>query len=280
MARLAPVLSAATLLFALPIDAWANHIAGATYNGTSAGGAVSFTVTPDGAGISSFSIEGPVPNNCGSVSNFQKNYTQPLPITNHMFSDNSSTFVLNGTFPGAQSASGTYRIKTTIYGPGGGTCDTGDVAWNATTTASPPQPEPEPEPEPEPPGGPEPEPEPEPEPGDTTAPDVTLSGKKTQELGKFVVVGVACREGCLATATGFVDVPRTGVAKRLKLRGAAAFIAAGEKEKLKLRVRRKVRRAIRRALRRGATVKAKVRVAAVDAAGNRTVEKRTIKLKL
>ena len=280
MARLAPVLLAAAL-FAVPIDASANHIAGATYNGTSAGGAVSFTVTPDGAGISSFSIDGPVPNNCGSVSNFQKNYTTPLPITNHTFSDNSSTFVLNGSFPGTQSASGTYRIKTTIYGPGGGTCDTGDVAWNASTTASPP-PNPEPEPEPEPPGGPEPEPEPEPEPGpgDTTAPDLTLSGKKTQELGKSVVVAAGCREACLASATGFVDVPRTGVAKRLKLRGAAATIAAGEKEKLKLRVPRKVRRAIRRALRRGATVKAKVRVVAVDAAGNRTVEKRTIKLKL
>jgi hypothetical protein len=270
MARLAPVLLAAALLFAVPIDASANHIAGATYNGTSAGGAVSFMVTPDGAGISSFSIEGPIPNNCGSVSNFQKNYTQPLPITNHTFSDNSSTFVLNGSFPGTQTASGTYRIKTTIYGPGGSTtCDTGDVAWNASTTASPP-PDPEPEPEPE----------PEPGPGGTTAPDVTLSGPKTQELGKSVVVAVGCREACFASATGFVDVPRTGVAKRLKLRGAAATIAARDREKLKLRVPRKVRRAIRRALRRGATVTAKVRVVAVDGAGNRTVEKRTIKLKL
>jgi len=106
-----------------------------------------------------FSIEGPIPNSCGSVSNFQKSYTQPLPITNHTFTDNSSTFTPSGSFPGTQSASGTYRIKTTIYTPSPVTCDTGEMAWNATTTAMPPAPEPQPEPQPE----PEPEPQPEPE---------------------------------------------------------------------------------------------------------------------
>ena len=57
------VASVVPLLFALLLwtasPAAAHHIAGATYDGTHAqGGTVSFTVTPDGTGISSVTVNG------------------------------------------------------------------------------------------------------------------------------------------------------------------------------------------------------------------------------
>src|ERR687895_481728 len=46
----------------LASPAAANHIAGATYNGTVQGGtAMSFTVSADGSGITSFNAGGPLP---------------------------------------------------------------------------------------------------------------------------------------------------------------------------------------------------------------------------
>src|SRR5919108_5020047 len=124
MSRLAfwLVQSATVLAIAAP-DALANHIAGATYNGTEAQGgtAVTLTVSSDGAGVSSFSVAGPVQGNFCSFSNFSTTYGVPLPITNHTFSDTTAPFYLSGGFPGVQSASGTFRISS-------GGCSTGDIS--------------------------------------------------------------------------------------------------------------------------------------------------------
>jgi len=301
MVRLAAVPLTAALFFACAIEAPANHIAGATYNGTWGNSdpflypdrEVSFTVTPDGAGISSFSITGPVWNGCEDIPNFEKDYAPPLPITNHAFTDNSLEFMLNGSFPEAQSASGTYQILKYVLGPPYYVCDSGEYPWSATTTPPTPPPDPDPAPDPDPDPAPDPDPDPDPAPDpapdpqpepdeqpDTVAPALALVGKLVQKLGKAVRVGVVCRsEACVARATGFVDVPRTAVARRLRLKGARANIAAGDRKRLKLRMSRKTRRAARRALRRGKKVKAKVRVAVRDAAGNRTVRRRTIRLR-
>lgn len=274
--RVSCVLLGAVTAVLVAVDSGsANHSYPATYTGSfDTAGTIEFDVSADGTAVTRVQVTGLDVYPCATTIDSTSMGNIPISGTPHAF---SASFV-TGTFDATQHATGTYTFKT--YFP---SC-TATRNWTATTTAAPPEPEPEPGPAPGPqPGpqpGPEPEPEPEPQPGDTTPPDVALSGKKTQELGKSVAVGVACQEACLASATGFVDVPRTAVAKRLKLRGAEAAIAAGEKQKLKLRVPRKVRRAIRRALESGETVKAKIRVAAADAAGNDTVEKRAIKLTL
>lgn len=111
------------------------HIAGATYDGTHAfGGTVSFTVTPDGSGLSIFSATGTIPgNSCTFTGGSTTTYVQPLPILNHAFNDTASTTRKSGSFGAVQSASGTFQIQT---GPPI-SCSSQQVSWNATTTASP-----------------------------------------------------------------------------------------------------------------------------------------------
>lgn len=111
----------------------ANHIGGATYNGTEGVGnsAMSFTVSESGSGISSFSITGPLPGSSCTFSGISATYLTPLPIVNHAFTDSTPPLTFSGSFTGPQSAQGTLRMNASG-------CDTGNVAWSATTTASPP----------------------------------------------------------------------------------------------------------------------------------------------
>lgn len=120
------------LTFVPPAAAF--HIPGATYNGTHAGGGtVSFTLTPDGSGLSNFAIGGPVQGNICTFSGSSVNFVQPLPIINHAFNSSSGTTTLSGSFGGVQQAGGSFRIKT--FPPFA--CDSGTVTWTARTTASP-----------------------------------------------------------------------------------------------------------------------------------------------
>ena len=113
-------------------SAGANHISGATYNGTITGaGAITFTVSGDGSGITSMNASGPIPGNGCTFSNVSTQYVVPLPITNHSFNDSSPPVYFAGSFPGKQSAQGTFRINSAG-------CDTGSLAWSATTTSVPP----------------------------------------------------------------------------------------------------------------------------------------------
>jgi hypothetical protein len=112
----------------------ANHIAGATYNGTEGVGnsAMSFAVDGSGSGISSFSITGPLPGSICTFSGISATYITPLPIVSHAFTDSTPPLTFSGSFTGPQSAQGTLRMNA-------GGCDTGNVAWSATTTAAPAQ---------------------------------------------------------------------------------------------------------------------------------------------
>ena len=111
----------------------AHHIAGATYEGTHAqGGTVSFTVTPDGTGISSVTVNGTLQGDTCQFTGTTTTYSQPLPITDHAFSDTSPPQTGSGTFGAPQSANGTFRVQTSA-GPYSPACDTGDITWNATT---------------------------------------------------------------------------------------------------------------------------------------------------
>jgi hypothetical protein len=127
------VLACAGVFGALATPAQAFHIDGATYNGTHAFGTVSFTVTPDGSGISRFGVSGTIPGNTCTFSGSETTYVQPLPIVNHAFNDTSPPLTHSGSFNARQSASGTFRIQTGAPFP----CSTGQVSWTASTTASP-----------------------------------------------------------------------------------------------------------------------------------------------
>lgn len=123
-------LSFMQLQLAAPSEA--DHIKGATYNGNhSGGGTISFTVTGDGAGISSVSATN-IPGDFCTFESSSTEYVNPLAITDHAFSDTSPPLMFSGTFPSPQSAQGTLRASST-FPP----CDTGDVSWTATTTSLP-----------------------------------------------------------------------------------------------------------------------------------------------
>jgi hypothetical protein len=129
------------------------------------------------------------------------------------------------------------------------------------------------------------------EPVDSTPPDLQLSGKKNQELGKAVKVKASCGdEACTARARGQLswrrdaDLPRCPVQPRpivhdqCRLKPASADLGPGETTTLKLKLTKKKRRSAGNALDNGKKVLAKVTVDATDAAGNVATAKRTIKL--
>ena len=117
--------------------ATANHIGGATYNGTVQGGTtMSFAVAANGSGITSFSVQGPLSGGSCTFSGVSASYPSPLPITNHSFSDTTPPLTFSGSFPGQQSASGTLRIRITNSFVG----DPGPLPGNASTTLNPPRP--------------------------------------------------------------------------------------------------------------------------------------------
>ena len=113
---------------------------------------------------------------------------------------------------------------------------------------------------------------------DLTPPRVRLSGKRSQALGRYIRVRVRCTEACTAAGDGKVRLGRSGKARGL--RKAKRSIAAGRSATLKLALSKKARRAIRRALRNGRKVRATITVVVRDAAGNRSAERRKVKLTL
>jgi len=107
----------------------ANHIAGATYTGThsAGGGTVTFTVSGDGSGITSFSATD-VPGDFCDFPEIKLNFGTPLKINDHAFKRNvASGLSISGTFPGVGTAQGTLRNVVS------GVCDTGTVNWTAET---------------------------------------------------------------------------------------------------------------------------------------------------
>jgi Tol biopolymer transport system component len=102
---------------------------------------------------------------------------------------------------------------------------------------------------------------------DTTPPNLQLSAKKRQRLGKPVKVKASCDEACSVVAKAKVK-PR-------KLKRAEAELAAGETEKLKLRPSKRVARGLRRLDR----AKARITATATDAARNAATAKLKVKLR-
>ncbi|HVF53714.1 MAG TPA: hypothetical protein VNC78_08930 [Actinomycetota bacterium] len=130
--RFTAVMAVMSVAIALMVagQARANHIFGATYNGTiDGGGTVAFTVSADGSAIATFTADG-VPGNACTFNGFS---TNNIPIVDHAFSSTTGGNTITGSFDGAQSARGSIRISVSGSAP----CDTGTRAWAATTQASP-----------------------------------------------------------------------------------------------------------------------------------------------
>jgi hypothetical protein len=253
--RIVPALVALSLMAAAS-PARANHIRGATYNGTFSGGTMTFTVTPDGSGMSSFGFHGDYGNPCtGFAVNYTHDYVIPIPIftqgSGHYFQDTTTGVAPTGAFPAPKTARGTFQFSSSCR----------SVPWTATTTASLPGSSPPRLPSP-----------------GNTGPTTLLWGKTTQRAQSSITVGVFCpSEACTATPGGTVNVP--GSSRVYLLKGASTNVPKGGKARLKLKVPRSVQRAIKRALRRKKKIRAKVTVTARDAAGNNTTRKLTIRLK-
>jgi hypothetical protein len=90
------------------------------------------------------------------------------------------------------------------------------------------------------------------------------------------VFTVACpAEACTAKAQASISVPGLDAQR---LAAPAAPLGAGARIKLKLRVGTTLRRAITAALARGGSPRARIKVTAADAAGNRVAATRTVRL--
>jgi uncharacterized repeat protein (TIGR01451 family) len=118
--------------------AHANHVFGATYTGThSGGGQISFTVSRDGAYVTSLAFTN-LPAGCGLSIGGPDPRPLLAPITNHAFSYTSTgtptdPVSFSGTFPALLSASGT--LRWTLGHSCGEPAPT--VTWTATTSAPP-----------------------------------------------------------------------------------------------------------------------------------------------
>jgi hypothetical protein len=227
------------------VPAHANHIPGATYTGsTASGGTVRVVVAADGAAVTRFEAAG-VPTACGLVS---VSVAGTLPIVDHAFSRPPSDGAdFSGTFGAPQQVSGTLSEKDDC---------TYSVAWSGSTTA-PPAP---------------------PSATDLTAPTVEVrAGRRLRRGGVVLVRAWRASEACRVSVAGSVSIP--GRARPFRLRGASAQLAQGGSVRLGLTLRRRARAAVRRALENGRRVRARIRVTAVDAAGNRTVRRATSRLR-
>ena len=115
-------------------------------------------------------------------------------------------------------------------------------------------------------------------PPDAVAPAVLVDAARSQRVLRrgAVLVTVRCPgEACSASATASVALPR---GRTLRLASSRREGARGQRLTLRLTLASDARAALRRALRAGRSPRALVRVLARDAAGNRTVVRRTIRL--
>lgn len=238
--RVAMFLAVGLLLLAAS-PGQAEHVSGATYSGTWAGGTIELDVSADGKTVTRFEVSKNPGQRCLEALGLQ------VPINDHAFDASTGPQLsISGSFPSARSAQGAFSFGS---GPGvpNYDCGSGSVPWSATV--------------------------------DTSAPALRLGGSKSQSIKRGnVVVAMECLgEGCDATAKGTVQVP--GAGRRFKLKQASTQYFCCGKTPLKLGLSRKARRAIKRALRQSKRVTAKVTVTARDSAGNAAARTRAIRLK-
>jgi hypothetical protein len=248
-------LAAGILMLAAAAPAAANHVPAATYTGTTAtGGTISFDVSAQGGSITRFAWRD-VPTGCGTLSGGK----QRMPIIDHSFASFSRAFTpsIAGTFPVSQQATGTLSSGGGKFGGAG--CA---VRWTAsTTTVAPPAP-----------------------PSDEVPPTIEIrTGKRLGRDGGLRVWIAAPEEPCRVTVRGRVAIAGSS-APALRLRRAVAQLPHGANlpyptSSIEPKLGRRGLKAVRRALKNGRRVEARIAVTAVDAAGNRTIERLTVRLR-
>jgi hypothetical protein len=229
--------------------AHASHIPGATYRGTAAsGGTVELDVSADGAAVTRLGVTD-VRSSCGVAVSMT--FTGSLPIVNHAFSSDPADLIrFEGSFPAPGQASGALLPFS---------CPNPAVSWVAATEAAAitsPQP-------------------------DRTAPALNVRARRSQRLGRGgrIRLRAGCpAEACRVVAGGSVSV-QAARAGRFRLKPASAALTGGGSARLEPRLGRRALEAALRALEAGRRVRVEVEVSAVDAAGNRTVERLSIRLR-
>jgi hypothetical protein len=138
-----------TLLFAVALAcaicagtaaaaAGGDAIPGATYGGTAADGAqVTLTISSDGTLVTAYRITGASGGSCQFYGEGDSGVWQGAPIVNNTFVYHlGDALSLRGTFPNAQSASGTFQFQQAASGHAAA-CNSGIISWTLTTTAHP-----------------------------------------------------------------------------------------------------------------------------------------------
>ncbi len=131
------VLAAALSLTCAASAALAQPVPRATYTGVASDYAqITFTVPADGSSISSYSITNAQGNTCTFDGNGVLGSWPGTEIVNGAFDYAiGSSFTFQGTFPGAQSAAGTFQFDNPANGEAPA-CMTGTVSWTATATVT------------------------------------------------------------------------------------------------------------------------------------------------
>jgi hypothetical protein len=127
-------------------SASAGPVPGASYEGQAADGAtVDFTVSSDGTLVDSYRIKGAHGTYAGEsdavtcyfVGEGDPGTWEGAPIVTNAFSYTAGNDSFQGTFNGAQTATGSFRFYQAADSSSP-SCDTGTVTWTATTTSPPP----------------------------------------------------------------------------------------------------------------------------------------------
>lgn len=219
------------------------------YSGThSAGGAVCLLVEKDGTGVAWFQGTNVPGDRCTIPWFSEVMYDHPSPIDNRRFSQGSRFVRLIGAFPTNRGARGTLQVtQRPVTGP----CHSAQIAWTATTTATPPW-------------------------ADLKPPALRLGGATVQRPlrgGRALTVLVRCRgEACAASASATVAGVKVTAPKRTVRTSAKGRV-------MRLALGARARRALASALRARGSVRARVTVVARDGEGNRATARRTITLR-
>jgi glucose/arabinose dehydrogenase len=113
---------------------------------------------------------------------------------------------------------------------------------------------------------------------DAQRPKLSLKAPRRQRLRRFVAIFASCDEPCSLRASGAVGVSGATASRSLRLTPATGSGQAGQRIRLRLKLKRGALRQAKHARRRGKKIRAHLKVRAIDHGGN--VANRSIRLVL
>ncbi len=103
---------------------------------------------------------------------------------------------------------------------------------------------------------------------DAKRPKLSLKAPRRQRLRRFVTIFAGCDEPCALRASGAVGFSGATASRSLRLIAATGSGRAGQRIRLRLKLRRKALKHAKNARRRGTKVRARLKVKATDRSGN------------